>query len=58
MPVQCSRDNGALLFLTQKVVVKINGNKECETAQGTHGEYSAFPHSLLSLLLVLLSPML
>lgn len=45
MTVQYSGDNGAILFLNQKAVVKINGdkptNQPCETAQGTQGDCSA-----------------
>lgn len=47
MTVQCSGDNGAILFLNQKAVVKINGdkptNQPCETAQGTQGDCSVLP---------------
>lgn len=45
MTVQYSGDNGAILFLNQKAVVKLNGDKQTdqprETAQGTQGDCSA-----------------
>lgn len=51
VPVHYSGDHGAVLSFTQKVVVKINGAKKCETALVN------IVHSLLSLLLGL-SPIL
>ena len=51
-------DNGALLLLTQQAVVKIDGKKARGPAQGASRDCGAFLHSLLSLLLVLLSPIL
>lgn len=49
MTVQYSGDNGAILFLPQKAVLKINGQKTCETAtvpSCTSLAGTTFSHSL------------